>query len=70
MILKSELSKLYISLRKSEFRVNYHHVKTVLIILCIASFALIIIQDSRGSFILFLKAWLLYVKKVAQKISM
>ncbi len=67
MIFKSELSKFYISLRKGEFRVNYHHAKTVLILMCIASFAFIVIQDSRGSFFLFLKAWLLYVKKVAKK---
>ena len=51
MTLKEKLREIYILLKKSEIRVNIHHAKTILILLCIASFSFVLVQNYRGEFL-------------------
>ena len=49
MAIKEKLCEFYLLLKKGEIRVNLHHVKTILILLSIASFSFVLIQNSQNS---------------------
>ena len=48
MVVKGKLREILIMLKNVSIKIKLHHVKTILIILCIASFSFISIQNNKG----------------------